>query len=494
MPPSRTLVVLFASLATCIDLSPGSTVLRGFVQFPVHATTTHGAGIGQLRRRQAPGAEVLNLDNGTAYSITFGVGTPPQPVSVVLDTGSSEFWVNPDCETVVSDRNREICEAAPRYTMRASETARQLLDTSSIGFAKGFVRLAHVEDSVSLGAGTTLENFHFGIAESSIDIFAGVLGLGPRPASQRSDHFVSALATQKLIESRVFSINLGSVDQPQGAVIFGGIDMAKFSGTLDKVPLISEEEAVQKGVDRRFVRLASVAVTSPNHTSSTIYQHDPATVTASYQALIDSGSTLSVLPRQITRGILAHFPDAVALDGGIFLVDCIHATSNGTVDFGFNSSGSDKVIRVPHREFIWRQGSECALAMLESADDENRPLILGTPFLRAAYLVWDLDNGNVHLAQAAAGCGRSDIIRVGRGVDAVPALTGSCVAGPAGWIGGGNATWAGGGSIRGTGVLGGPIMTSPPVISSGISGCHMSGVKLAVAGLSALCLALLLSG
>lgn len=151
MPPSRTLVVLFASLATCIDLSPGSTVLRGFVQFPVHATTTHGAGIGQLRRRQAPGAEVLNLDNGTAYSITFGVGTPPQPVSVVLDTGSSEFWVNPDCETVVSDRNREICEAAPRYTMRPSETARQLLDTSSIGFAKGFVRLAHVEDSVSLG-------------------------------------------------------------------------------------------------------------------------------------------------------------------------------------------------------------------------------------------------------------------------------------------------------------------------------------------------------
>lgn len=235
-------------------------------------------------------------------------------------------------------------------------------------------------------------------------------------------------------------------------------------------------------------------MTSPNHTSSTIYQHDPATVTASYQALIDSGSTLSVLPRQITRGILAHFPDAVALDGGIFLVDCIHATSNGTVDFGFNSSGSDKVIRVPYREFIWRQGSECALAMLESADDENRPLILGTPFLRAAYLVWDLDNGNVHLAQAAAGCGRSDIIRVGRGVDAVPALTGSCVAGPAGWIGGGNATWAGGGSIRGTGVLGGPIMTSPPVISSGISGCHMSGVKLAVAGLSALCLALLLSG
>lgn len=77
--------------------------------------------------------------------------------------------------------------------MQGSVTARQLLDTSSVGFAKGFVRLTHVEDGVSLGcefglwrvdgsqqwsmeltpasfaAGTTLQNLYFGAAESSID-------------------------------------------------------------------------------------------------------------------------------------------------------------------------------------------------------------------------------------------------------------------------------------------------------------------------------------
>ncbi|KAI6263169.1 hypothetical protein MCOR19_000657 [Pyricularia oryzae] len=87
----------------------------------------------------------------------------------------------------------EICEAPRRYTMQGSVAARQLLDTSSVGFAKGFVRLTHVEDGVSLGcefglwrvddsqqwsveltptsfaAGTTLQNLYFGAAESSID-------------------------------------------------------------------------------------------------------------------------------------------------------------------------------------------------------------------------------------------------------------------------------------------------------------------------------------
>lgn len=87
----------------------------------------------------------------------------------------------------------EICEAPRRYTMQGSVAARQLLDTSSVGFAKGFVRLTHVKDGVSLGcefglgrvddsqqwsmeltpasfaAGTTLQNLYFGAAESSID-------------------------------------------------------------------------------------------------------------------------------------------------------------------------------------------------------------------------------------------------------------------------------------------------------------------------------------
>ena len=50
--------------------------------------------------------------------------------------------------------------------------------------------------------------------------------------------------------------------------------------------------------------------------------------------------------------------------------------------------------------------------------------VLGDSFLRRAYAVFDQDNRNIHLAQAA-NCG-SEIVTIGSGPDAVPSVTGEC--------------------------------------------------------------------
>jgi hypothetical protein len=50
--------------------------------------------------------------------------------------------------------------------------------------------------------------------------------------------------------------------------------------------------------------------------------------------------------------------------------------------------------------------------------------VLGDSFLRAAYVVYDQDNRNLHLAQAA-NCG-SNLVEIGSGSDAVPSVTGDC--------------------------------------------------------------------
>lgn len=57
--------------------------------------------------------------------------------------------------------------------------------------------------------------------------------------------------------------------------------------------------------------------------------------------------------------------------------------------------------------------------------------VLGDSFLRAAYVVYNQDNDNLHLAQAED-CGE-DIIRIGSGSDAVPSSTDQCT-GPTGTI------------------------------------------------------------
>lgn len=52
--------------------------------------------------------------------------------------------------------------------------------------------------------------------------------------------------------------------------------------------------------------------------------------------------------------------------------------------------------------------------------------VLGDTFLRAAYVVYDQDNRNLHLAQAA-NCGTS-LVAISTGADAVPSVTGDCTA------------------------------------------------------------------
>lgn len=64
--------------------------------------------------------------------------------------------------------------------------------------------------------------------------------------------------------------------------------------------------------------------------------------------------------------------------------------------------------------------------------------VLGDSFLRAAYVVYDQDNRNLHLAQAA-NCG-SNLIAIGSGKDAVPSSTGDCTATSAGSLATGTLT------------------------------------------------------
>jgi hypothetical protein len=49
--------------------------------------------IHQLRSRDTIAQTLLNNYTGGSYMIDISVGTPPQPISLVIDTGSSDVWV-----------------------------------------------------------------------------------------------------------------------------------------------------------------------------------------------------------------------------------------------------------------------------------------------------------------------------------------------------------------------------------------------------------------
>jgi len=221
------------------------------------------------------------------------------------------------------------------------------------------------------------------------------------------------MKSQGVIKSRAFSLDLRGVTEPEGAIIFGGLDTGKFVGKLEKLPMVSPSR-IKSGADRYWIVLTGVGITLPDGTSDRSGEIE-------ITVFPDSGGTLSRLPTPIFQAFGETFPTAqFDPSSGFYVVDCEVASQSGSVDFYFNT----KRIAVSYADFIWQVSGLCVLGVLP---DDDEP-VLGDSFLRAAYVVHDQDNRNLHLAQAAD-CG-SKIVSIGSGANAVPSVTGDCTAVP----------------------------------------------------------------
>lgn len=133
--------------------------------------------------------------------------------------------------------------------------------------------------------------------------------------------------------------------------------------------------------------------------------------------MLDSGTSVILTPKGLSSRICedANGTD-IGEDGVSFcVVDCGIRDQPGGLDFNFHG----KTIQVTYENLVVQAGSTCSLGTTDTTVDTNPPTyILGAPFLRATYAIFDWDNQQVHLAEAAD-CG-SDVVAIGSGNKAVP--------------------------------------------------------------------------
>lgn len=178
----------------------------------------------------------------TQFVAPVAIGTPPQYLDVILDTGSANFWINSElCQDWV-------CRQQSRYDHSKSDDFSELGYFVEVVFGTGQVNGEINEDRVEL-AGISIPHQRLGeIASMDGDVFndakfAGILGLAfPSMAAFGFQPVFDGFMESKVLPQNLFTFYYSLDPQEESQVTFGWIDESKYSGDITWVPVIKDKE------------------------------------------------------------------------------------------------------------------------------------------------------------------------------------------------------------------------------------------------------------
>lgn len=242
----------------------------------------------------------------------------------------------------------------------------------TLSYGIGSANVSYFKDDIALpGASTPMTAVQFGVATSTTSEFSGILGIGYGLGyATKYRNFVDELAYQNQTKVKAFSVALGSKDEQEGVLVFGGVDTSKFAGRLASLPIIPAVDSPD-GVARYWVSMANMSLTPPSGQTK-------AYSNSSMDVFFDTGSTLTLLPQEICDQLGVDFGANGMDSSGYYAVDCSLADLDGTVGFGFNGV----TIEVPYSEFIRKTGEDSCVLGITPSDTFT---LLGDTFMRSAY-------------------------------------------------------------------------------------------------------------
>lgn len=205
------------------------------------------------------------------------------------------------------------------------------------------------------------------------------------------------MVEQGYIQSRAYSLWLNDLEAETGEILFGGVDTKKFHGKIHTIPL--DLRVGQSSASEFMVTLTQLALT--NNAGQHMNLTDDGW---GIPVLLDSGTTYTYLPEGL-YGSLASEVGAQFV-AGTSIVPCSLRGYNGSINFGF----SGYQIHVNFSELVidaediygypltFDDGEQLCFFGIFPESDSNGSYVLGDTFLRATYLVYDLDNEQVGLA------------------------------------------------------------------------------------------------
>ncbi|RBA14870.1 hypothetical protein FPRO05_13086 [Fusarium proliferatum] len=333
-------------------------------------------------------------DDYHSWNAEVAAGTPPQKMKLFLDIARSTTWF-------ISDKIYAECDGCVNgyYQLNKSKTSSPVLGHTTASYgdpttyppSNGTFDLDYHKDTVQI-AGVSIPNQAFGLLNPSKNEFNGIgaLSLGPSmehgyAPGELYSSFLDNLVADKKVASRTYSIDLRRHGSKPGK---------------PSIVLTGLHQTVPNGKNK-----AGKVTSYEVHKNDSVFLLD-----SSNQYLRFRHSFVDPLYK--TLGAVNDGNDA-------YFVPCEKRNMPGSWDFQFG----DVTIKIPYSKIITDQsddkGKTCWVGVLTTWKGQ---LVLGQPFLEAAYLAFDLDNKQVALAPPA-NCGEK-LVAFGSGPNAIPNLMG----------------------------------------------------------------------
>ncbi|KID89954.1 Peptidase A1 [Metarhizium guizhouense ARSEF 977] len=398
-------------------------------------------------------AELTALNNITAagYYANFAIGTPGQNLTFQLDTGSSDTWMNSPqtryCRSATAQSEGGYCTTT--FNPRDSKTY-TLVDQGGFNITyldQRRITGDYFNDTVTIG-GHEIANQQLGLAISSVRP-TGIMGLGFSinvATPNKYPTIIDNMVSEGVIAHPSFSLYLNDLDATSGTILFGGIDSAKFLGSLATLPIKPMPNAEDTNVTSYAVAIKSVSATGVKVPS----------VAPQSVGILDSGSTISLIPDSLVKPIQDKFGVIVVRIQGQDappMIDCAWKGSKGDgilISFEFDN----KTIKVPIADMAIDSLPDELQQILKSNDapsgfrswtraclfglggssaygvSDDQFYLLGDTFLRSAYVAYDMANQQIGLAQSNPNATGSNVVEIQKDAKSFPNVQGSDAPGP----------------------------------------------------------------
>ncbi|XP_044307225.1 pepsin B-like [Varanus komodoensis] len=354
-----------------------------------------GAPVGSLKKHCVDPTLKYQLDGyGVVYeslsnnlnSFYFGeisIGTPPQNFQVLMDTGSSNFWVpSTYCKSMACDNHK-------KFDPSVSSTYEKPGQTYTLFYGIGDVTVKLTHETVRV-QNIMIHNQTVGLAEYEAFFpfyfasFDGILGMAYRSlATGESYPVTQQMVRQGQLSEPIFSFYFSRQPTIQygGEVIFGGIDDRLFTGEISWAP-VTHEKYWQIGMEKFSIGNKATDWCSKG-----------------CQVVVDTGTSQLTIPGQYLKSFLQAVGAKQAGDGE-FLVNCNNIQKMPTITFVINRSQ----FPLPPSAYVTKNNGYCTVAVVATylPAVNGQPLwIFGDVFLKEYYSVFDMGNNRIGFAPSA---------------------------------------------------------------------------------------------